>query len=179
MAEETGKEEINEDTHSIESEEQIEIEDEGFESGIKEPQKAVPIVEDQQLNVLPENDEEENENILLTSRTLEKAKPKMSSRSKTRSSRLRRVEIKSANVRDQLERQTAQIDKIRSMLQALLKETKSTQGQSKLIKQLQLQVKKLQNQVTQIQKSIAKSFRINTTPARKKNLNHRKLKKKR
>ena len=178
MAEETGKEEINEDTHSIESEEQIEIEDEGFESGIKEPQKAVPIVEDQQLNVLPENDEEENENILLTSRTLEKAKPKMSSRSKTRS-KLRRVEIKSGSVREQLERQTAQIDKIRSMLQALLKETKSTQGQSKLIKQLQLQVKKLQNQVTQIQKSIAKSFRINTTPARKKNLNHRKLKKKR
>jgi hypothetical protein len=119
MAEETGKEEINEETHAIESEEQIEIEDEYFEPDIKEHQKAVPIFDDQQLNVLPENDEE-NENILLTSRTLEKAKPKMSSRSNTRSSRLRRVEIKSANIRERLERQTAQIDKIRSMLQALL-----------------------------------------------------------
>jgi hypothetical protein len=177
MAEETGKEEMKE-THAIESEEQIEIEDEGFEPGIKEPQKAVPIVQDHELNVLPENDEE-NENILLTSRTLEKAKPKMSSRSKARSSRLRRVEIKSASVRMQLERQTVQIDKIRSMLQPLLKETKSTQGQSKLIKQLQLQVKQLQNQVTQIHKSIAKSSPIKTTPARKKNLNPRKLKKKR
>lgn len=176
MAEEIGKEEINEETHTIESEEQIEIEDEGFEPDIKEHQKAVPIADDQQLNVLPENDEE-NENILLTSRTLEKAKPKMSSRSNTRSSRLRQVEIKSPN--EQLERQTAQIDKIRSMLKALLKETKSTQGQSKLIKQLQLQVNKLQNQVTQIHKSIAISFPIKTTPARKKNLNPKKLKKKR
>lgn len=176
MAEETRKEEINE-THSIESEEQIEIEDEGFEPDIKEHQKAVPIFDDQQLNVLPENDEE-NENTLLTSRTLEKAKPKMSSRPNTRSSRLRRVEINSANLRERLERQTAQIDKIRSMLQALLKET-STRGQSKFIKQLQLQVNKLQNQVTQIHKSIAISFPIKTTPARKKNLNPKKLKKKR
>jgi hypothetical protein len=40
-------------------------------------------VNDQQLDVLP--DEEENEAILLTSRALKKAKPKMSSRSKTKS----------------------------------------------------------------------------------------------
>jgi hypothetical protein len=181
MAEETEKEEINEETHALEDEEQNEIEDEALEPGIKVPQKEVPVVEDQQLNVLPENEEEENEEILLTARTVEKAKPKMSSLSKAKSSRMRRrVEISSASVREQLERQTTQIDKIRSVLQSLVKETKSTQGQSKLIKQLQSQLKKLQNQVTQIHKTIAKkSLPIVTTAARKKKLNPRKLKKKR
>jgi uncharacterized protein (DUF3084 family) len=181
MAEETEKEEINEETHALEDEEQNEIENEALEPGIKVPQKEVPVVEDQQLNVLPENEEEENEEILLTARTVEKAKPKMSSLSKAKSSRMRRrVEISSASVREQLERQTTQIDKIRSMLQSLVKETKSTQGQSKLIKQLQSQLKKLQNQVTQIHKTIAKkSLPIVTTAARKKKLNPRKLKKKR
>jgi hypothetical protein len=181
MAEETEKEEINEETHALEDEEQNEIEVEALEPGIKVPQKEVPVVEDQQLNVLPENEEEENEEILLTARTVEKAKPKMSSLSKAKSSRMRRrVEISSASVREQLERQTTQIDKIRSMLQSLVKETKSTQGQSKLIKQLQSQLKKLQNQVTQIHKTIAKkSLPIVTTAARKKKLNPRKLKKKR
>lgn len=181
MAEETEKEAMNEETHALEDEEQNEIEDEALEPGIKVPQKEVPVVEDQELNVLPENEEEENEEILLTARTVEKAKPKMSSLSKAKSSRMRRrVEISSASVREQLERQTTQIDKIRSMLQSLVKETKSTQGQSKLIKQLQSQLKKLQNQVTQIHKTIAKkSLPIVTTAARKKKLNPRKLKKKR
>ena len=170
MAEETEKEAMNEETHALEDEEQNEIEDEALEPGIKVPQKEVPVVEDQQLNVLPENEEEENEEILLTARTVEKAKPKMSSPSKAKSSRMRRrVEISSASVREQLERQTTQIDKIRSMLQSLVKETKSTQEQSKLIKQLQSQLKKLQNQVTQIHKTIAKkSLPIVTTAARKK-----------
>jgi hypothetical protein len=121
---------------------------------------------------LPENDEE-NENILLTSRTLEKAKPKMSSRSNTRSSRLRRVEVKSANLREQLERQTAQIDKIRSMLQALLKETKSTRGQSKLIKQMQLQVK----QATKSGHPNPQKHSHKDYASKEKNLNLKKLKK--
>jgi hypothetical protein len=55
-----------------------------------------------------------------------------------------------------LERQTAKIDKITSILQALLKETN-----------LQLQVKKLQNQVTEIHKSKSKIFPIKTTARRK------------
>ena len=59
MNEETGQEEINDKTHAIESEEQTG--DESFEADIMEHQK-VPIVDDQQLDVLP--DEEENENIL-------------------------------------------------------------------------------------------------------------------
>jgi len=80
MEEETGQEEINDKTHAIESEEQTG--DESFEADIKEHQK-VPIVDDQQLDELP--DEEENENILLTYRALKKAKPKMSSRSETKS----------------------------------------------------------------------------------------------
>lgn len=129
---------------------------------------------------MPENEEEEKEEILLTASTLEKAKPKMSSSSKAKSSRMpRRNKISSTYVRKQLERQTAQIDKIRPMLQSILKDTKFTQGQSKLIKQLQSQIKQLQNQLTQIQKIITKKgFAIGTTTSRKKTLNSKRLKKK-
>ncbi|MFZ0511971.1 MAG: hypothetical protein WAM14_10220 [Candidatus Nitrosopolaris sp.] len=149
------------------------------ERQVKESQEEeVKIGEDQ---VLPENEEEEKEEILLTASTVEPSKPKMSSSSKAKSSRTRRRdEISPADVREQLERQTTQIDKIRPMLQSILKDTKSTQGQSKLIKQLQLHLKQLQNQLTQIQKTITKkSFAIMTTPSRKKTLNPKRLKKKR
>lgn len=56
MAEETERAEIKKETREPE-EEQNEIENERFRPGIKEPQKEVS-VDDQQLNVLPENEEE-------------------------------------------------------------------------------------------------------------------------
>ncbi|MFY9870091.1 MAG: hypothetical protein WAK17_10265 [Candidatus Nitrosopolaris sp.] len=56
MAEETERAEIKKETREPE-EEQNEIENERFQPGIKEPQKEVS-VDDQQLNVLPENEEE-------------------------------------------------------------------------------------------------------------------------
>jgi len=58
MDEETGQEEIN-DQDPCDWE--CQTGDESFEADIKEHQK-VPIVDDQQLDVLP--DEEDNENIL-------------------------------------------------------------------------------------------------------------------
>jgi hypothetical protein len=55
------------ETHQFEDEEQSEISNEDFESGINEPQKQIPVVDDQQVNVLPDNEEEEEkEEILLT-----------------------------------------------------------------------------------------------------------------
>lgn len=166
---------MTEDTET-KDEEQEEIEN---EPGIKESPE-VPVIQEQQFNVLPENEEEEKEEILLTASTVEKARPKMSSPSKAKSSRMRRRdEISSANVRYQLEKQTTQIDKIRRTLQSILKDSKSIQGQSKLIKQLQLQLKQLQNQLTQIQKIIKKSFAIGTIPSRKKLINPKGFKKRR
>ncbi len=64
----------------------------------------------------------------------------------------RRDEISSANVREMLERQTTQINKIRLMLQSIRKDTKSTQGQPKLIKKLQSQIKLLQYQLVKFKK---------------------------
>ena len=40
-------------------------EDNEFESGINEPHEGVPVVDDEQLRVLPENEEEEKEETLL------------------------------------------------------------------------------------------------------------------
>jgi hypothetical protein len=112
----------------------------------------VKVGEGDQFQVLAENEQEEKEEILLTAPSVEPAKPKMSS-SKAKSSRTRRRdEIGSPYVRKMLERQTSHIDKIRLMLQSIRKDTKSTQGQPKLIKQIQSQMKLLQNQLTQIQK---------------------------
>ena len=149
--------------------------DKEFEPGVNEPYERAVVKLNEQLKVLPENEEEEKEEILLTASTVEKAKPKMSSSSKAKSSRTRRrEEISSANVREQLERQTT---KIRPMLQSIQKDTKSTPGQLKLI---QSQLKQLQSQLTQIQKIITKKgFAIGTTASRKKTLDLKRLKKKR
>jgi hypothetical protein len=72
VAEETERE-VEEETHDLEDEEQGEISNEPFESGIKEPQKQIPVVEDQQVNVLPDNGEEEKEEIPLTTASLASA----------------------------------------------------------------------------------------------------------
>jgi hypothetical protein len=76
---------------------------------------------DQVSAVLPENETEEKEEILLTPSTVEPVKPKMSSSFKGKSSRtMRQDKISSADVREQLERQTTQIDKIRPLLQSAI-----------------------------------------------------------
>lgn len=139
-------------------------EDNEFEPRVKDFQEEVKISEDT-LHVLPENEQEEKEEILLTAPTVELPKPKMSS-SKTKSSRTRRRDA------------TTQINKIRLMLQSIRKDTKSIQGQPKLIKRLQSQIKLLQNQLAQIQKIITKKgFATTTTPSRKKTLNPKRVKK--
>jgi hypothetical protein len=156
-------------------------EDREFEPQVKEPQdEEIKIGQDEQLQVLPENEQEEKEEILLTSSIVEHAKPKTSS-SKAKSSRTRgRDEISSADVRKVLERQTTQIDKIRLMLQSIRKDTKSIQEESKLIKRLESQIKLLQNQLAQIQKIIKKkSVATSTSRSRKKVPTPKRAKKKR
>jgi hypothetical protein len=88
MAEET-ESQAKEETHDFEDEEQGKISNEVFESGIKEPQK----VEDQQLNVLPEN-EEKKEEIPLTTASLASALKAKSSPRKRQPN-----EISSADIR--------------------------------------------------------------------------------
>jgi len=71
-------------------------EDREFEPQVKEPQdEEIKIGQDEQLQVLPENEQEEKEEILLTSSIVEPAKPKTSS-SKAKSSRMRRRDVLSS-----------------------------------------------------------------------------------
>src|SRR4249920_3880293 len=100
-------------------------EDNEFEPQVKQPQEEVQVGEGEQFQVLPGNEEEEKEEILLTAPTVEPAKSKMSS-SKAKSSRTRRRDATSStDLKKHLERQTTQIDKIRLMLQSIRKDTKS------------------------------------------------------
>jgi glutamate 5-kinase len=65
-------------------------------------------------------------------------------------------------------------------VQSIQKDSKSTVGQIKLIKQMQSQLKQLQNQLTQIQKFITKKdSATKTTQLRKKTINANRSRKKR
>jgi hypothetical protein len=122
MAEET-ESQVKEETHDFEDEEQGEISNEPFESGIMEPQKQIPVVDDQQVNVLPENEEEEKEEIPLTTASALKAKSSPRKRQPN--------EISSADIRRHLKRQTEQLNKVTIMVHSIQKDSKSTIGQIK------------------------------------------------
>jgi hypothetical protein len=109
---------------------------------------------------LPENEEEEKEEILLPSTiTAKPTKPKVSSsKSKSSSRKRRRDETSSADTTKQLERQATQLDKITIMLHSIQNDMKSTKGQSKLINQLQSQIKQPRTQISQIQKIAKRNF---------------------
>jgi hypothetical protein len=174
MAEETERQ-VKEETHDSEDEEQGEISNEAFESGIKEPQKKVLVVDDQQVNVLPENEEEEKEEIPLTTASIASAlKAKSSPRKRQQN------DISSAGIGKHLKRQTEQLNKVTIMVQSIQKDSKSTIGQIKLIKQMQSQLKQLQIQLTQIQKFITKKdLAIKTNRLKKKTINADRSRKKR
>jgi uncharacterized phage infection (PIP) family protein YhgE len=149
-------------------------EDNEFEPGINEPHEGVPVVVDEQLRVLPENEEEEKEILLPSTFAAKTTKPKVSSKGKS-SRKRRRDETSSADTTKQLERQATQLDKITIMLHSIHKDMKSTKGQSKLINQLQSQIKQLRTQMSQIQKNIAqRNFTTATISSRKKMLRRKK-----
>jgi hypothetical protein len=98
MVEET-EIQVKEETHDFEDEEQGETSNEALESTIKEPQQKVLVVEDQQLNVLPENEEEEKDEIPLTTASVASALLSKSSPGKRQPN-----EISSADIRKHLKR---------------------------------------------------------------------------
>jgi hypothetical protein len=142
MVEETERQ-VKEESHDFEDEEQSEISNEAFESGIKEPQK------------------------------------QMAPKTKSSPRKRQRNEIGSADMAKQLKRQTEQLNKVTIMVQSIQKDSKSTIGQIKLIKQMQSQIKQLQNQLTQIQKFVTKKDPIKTTRLKKKTINANRSRKKR
>jgi hypothetical protein len=105
MVEET-EIQVKEETHDFEDQERGEISNEAFKSSTKEHQKVL-VVEDQQVNVLPENDEEEKEEIPLTTASVASAFKVKSSPAKRQPN-----EISSADIRKHLKRQTEQLNKV-------------------------------------------------------------------
>jgi hypothetical protein len=141
---------------------------------VKEFQDEVPIVWDQQLEVLPTNEKEEKEEIPLTTAAvaIEPTKTKVSStKAKSSSAKRRRDEISSAEIRKQLERQRTQIEKVTIMLHSIQKDIKSNKGQIRLISQPSSQIKRVQNQLSQIQKHITKKSLAKSTNKNPKRIN--------
>ncbi len=110
------------------------------------------VAEGQELEVLPKN--EEKEEILLTE-AISTTTPKRPKVAKIKSSvRSQHKETTLANISEQLQKQSAKIDKVGQMLQPLQKYLKSTKKQAQLIKELQTHSKQLQKQLSQIKKGI-------------------------
>lgn len=129
---------------------------EGSINSDKEDEQA-KVAEGQELQVLPENEAEEKEEILLTTAGSETTKPKvpsLSSKRKSSPKRAQPTEMNLTGVSKQLDKQTMQINKIRLMLQSIQTRTKTIERQPELIKQLQSQIKQIQKHVSEIQKNI-------------------------
>ena len=69
---------------------------------------------------------------------------------------IRRIQKSIADVSKQVEKQTAQINRVNQVVQTLQKQTKSGQRQSDVLNQIKSQVNQIQRQVTQVQKVVQK-----------------------
>jgi hypothetical protein len=134
----------------------------------EEQEKPIPGegISDNELEVLPSNEEEEKEEILLTTAKSLK-KPSRSSRQK-----VQEKTIPLTSLLNQLNKQSIQFNEIIQMLQPVQREIKSAQRHPELLRQIQSQLKQLQGYISQIQKDSRKirlSLSKNTVPTKRKN----------
>jgi hypothetical protein len=113
----------------------------------------VEVAQDHELKVLPENEEEDKEEILITDATKTPSSTKTTSMNKKQRLGGRRQALPYEMTRV-LKRQTVEIDKMALLLQSILKQLKPLKIQSDLIKQLQSQLRQIQKQMSHIQKGI-------------------------
>lgn len=114
----------------------------------EEQEKSIPGegISDNELEVLPSNEEEEKEEILLTtSKPLKK--PSKASQQKIQ-------ERIMPSLSKQLDKQGTQVNKIIQMLQPVQRQINSAQRHSELLRQIHSQLKELQTHISQIQKGI-------------------------
>src|SRR6266496_5711525 len=99
--------------------EMTQVQEEGQAKEQGEEKKDVEVAEGQELEVLPKNEEEEKEEILLTE-AISTTTPKRPKVAKIKSSvRSQHKETTLANISEQLQKQSAKIDKVGQMLQPL------------------------------------------------------------
>jgi len=81
-------------------------------------------------------------------------RPQTKSKKQTMSASIMKIQKSLADTPKQVEKQTAQINKINQNLQSLQKQFKPGKRQSEMFNQIRSQVKQIQKQISQVQKSI-------------------------
>ena len=120
---------------------------------------------DEQLQVLPDNDEEEKE-ILLTGKTIQAA----SSRIKDNPSKItknRKYKKPNLGITELVGSQTVQINKLTHMVQSVRRDIASIQVASKSIMEINTEIKKIRNQISQIQTQLTKKTQQHRTLLKK------------
>lgn len=144
--------EVDAETYSNQTPEEGEEEVKGED----DTQEEVIVAQDHELKVLPENEEEDKEEVLITEATKRPSTAKTKITNKKQEGREKRGREKalSNEMAKILNRQTVEIDKMSSSLHSIAKQLKPVKTQSDLIKQLQSQLRQIQKQMSQIQKGI-------------------------
>jgi hypothetical protein len=126
---------------------------------------------DEQLQVLPANDEEEKE-ILLTAKAIQATKAK---RKNDLSKITKDQKHKDANssIMKLVQSQTLQIHRIMVILHSVRHNIDSVQGASKSIRDINSEIKKIHYQVSQIQKRLTKKTQEQRIPSKKKKGTHK------
>lgn len=146
-------EEHSEDTAVFTSQTSDEEEADGHEEEVK-------VAQDHELKVLPENEEEDKEEILITDAT---KRPSTAKNKKQRGLQKRRKGKALPNeITRILNRQTGEIDKMALQLSSIAKQLKLIKNQSDSVKQLGSELRQIQKQMSQIQKGIRTNKQVNT-----------------
>jgi hypothetical protein len=124
----------------------------------------VKIAQDQELKVLPDNEEEEKEEILITDATKRPSSIKTKTKNKKQKGVQKRRKGKALpnEITKILKRQTGEIDRMALQLSSIAKQLKLMKNQSDLARQLQSQLRQIQKQMSQIQKGIGTNKLVNT-----------------
>ncbi|MDQ3839212.1 MAG: hypothetical protein M3297_08090 [Thermoproteota archaeon] len=103
------------------------------------------------------------------------AQPRPQPKQQGKRASIRRIQKSIADVSKQMEKQTAQINRVNQVVQTLQKQTKSGQKQSDVLNQIKSQVNQIQRQVAQVQKIVQKKP---STPLARKSAKKKTAKKK-
>jgi hypothetical protein len=143
----------------------------------EDEKEEVEVAQDHELKVLPENEEEGKEEILVTDATKRPSSAESTSTMGKKQLRVRRTKTQALpyEITKGLERQTVEIDKMALLLQSILKQLKPLKIQSEFIKQSQSQLRQIQKQISQIQKNIMTKRHENKNKKKRKK-NNKKIK---
>ena len=123
----------------------------------------VKVAQDHELKVLPENEEEDKEEILITDATKRPSTAKTTTKNKNQrdAQKKRKGKALPNEITRILNRQTGEIDKMALQLSSIAKQLKLIKNQSDSVKQLGSELRQIQKQMSQIQKGIRTNKQVN------------------